>query len=180
MKQGSLLKKEQLSGFLRQQGDDLYRYACSLTGELEDAADIVQTALLRFVRQVELGRIEQATAAHYLKRSIRNGAIDRARRMQREAEAPLPEDLPADLRQWLKDRQSRAIYGVLAQAASDPDLAADVRTLIRLRFLEDQPLGVLTQELARSRSAVYRLMEKAIELLERRFRAADITLEDFD
>ena len=81
-----------------ERGDELLRYARLLTGNADDAADLVQDALVRTFGRLRNGfSVESAEA--YVRRAILNGSLDRGRRVslwRRIAPAQYqPEELPS-------------------------------------------------------------------------------------
>jgi RNA polymerase sigma factor (sigma-70 family) len=62
-----------------ERGDALSRYAYLLTGSVDDAADLVQDALVRTFGTPRLGLSVQRAEA-YIRRAILNAVIDRSRR----------------------------------------------------------------------------------------------------
>ena len=62
-----------------ERGDALSRYAYLLTGSLDDAADLVQDALVRTFGTPRLG-LTLPRAEAYVRRAILNAVIDRSRR----------------------------------------------------------------------------------------------------
>lgn len=81
-----------------ERGDALLRYATLLTGSPDDAADLVQDALVRTFGRLRNGfSVESAEA--YVRRAILNASLDRGRRTTRwRRVAPsqyVPDELPA-------------------------------------------------------------------------------------
>ena len=74
----------------RQYGRKIYNYAYRLTGNPDDAADLVQEVLLR-VRK-GLGGYRPGSFEGWLWRITRNAFIDGVRRRQRRPTSPLPDD----------------------------------------------------------------------------------------
>jgi len=67
---------------VRERGDALLRYARFVSGDAEEAADLVQDALVRTFGRLRNGfTIERAEA--YVRRAILNAALDRGRRRTR-------------------------------------------------------------------------------------------------
>ena len=63
-----------------ERGDALLRYARLLTGSADDAADLVQDALVRTFGRLRNGfTVESAEA--YVRRAILNASLDRGRRV---------------------------------------------------------------------------------------------------
>lgn len=75
----------------RVHGRRIYNYAYRLTGNTDDAADLVQEVLLR-VRQ-GLRQYQPGSFEGWLWRITRNAFVDELRRRRRRPTVPLPEDL---------------------------------------------------------------------------------------
>lgn len=65
-----------------ERGDALLRYATLLTGSADDAADLVQDALVRTFGRLRNG-FTVASAESYVRRAILNASLDRGRRVSR-------------------------------------------------------------------------------------------------
>lgn len=72
----------------------LYRYALSLTGDKDEAYDLLQTAVLRFLES-DTKKIGKPMA--YVSRIIRNHYFDAQRRANVIDWQPFPDDEPIDL-----------------------------------------------------------------------------------
>ena len=79
----------------RRYGRKIYNFAYRLTGNPDDAADLVQEVLLR-VRK-GLDRYQPGSFEGWLWRITRNAFLDGVRRKQRRPTAPLPDDDRASL-----------------------------------------------------------------------------------
>jgi len=81
-----------------ERGDALLRYATLLTGNPDDAADLVQDSLVRTFGRLRNG-FTVASAESYVRRAILNASVDRGRRVTRwRRVAPTqyePDELPA-------------------------------------------------------------------------------------
>jgi len=81
-----------------ERGDALLRYATLLTGNPDDAADLVQDSLVRTFGRLRNG-FTVASAESYVRRAILNASVDRGRRVARwRRVAPTqyePDELPA-------------------------------------------------------------------------------------
>ena len=160
--------------------DRMYRYAWSLCGDPDEAADLVQTAFVRCVEQVGAGRVRRETAENYLTRTVRNLSVDMHRRKQRLSRLEREEEIPAGERELARAEQSRLVYSLVAETVDDVSLPEDVRLVLRLRFLEQYEVSEIIEKTGRSRSAVYRLMERAVRHLSERLATEGIGVEDLD
>lgn len=142
-----------------QRGEALSRYAYLLTGNVDDAADLVQDALVRTFGQPRMG-LTLPHAEAYVRRAILNAVIDRSRRngtwrrVRHLALAPESVESPA--------------------AASDErlDLAARMRRLaprqaacIVLRYYDDLTVDAIAAVLGISSGAVKRYLSDGLKAL---------------
>lgn len=172
-----LLKPEDIPPLFEALADRMYRYAWGLHADPDMARDLVQTAFLRVLEKSRAGRVQRATAEQYLVRTIRNLAIDTLRRHGREKALDLGDEIPARSG-GPTEGELRKIHVLVQEATVDATVPEDVRAVIRMRFVEERDVTDMIGELGRSRSAVYRLMERAVKLLAERFRAAGFSVED--
>ena len=158
------------SAFLEHQRR-VFRAAFRITGNAQDAEDVLQTVFLRLARQGE-GTLAVANPSSYLYRAAINAALDllRARRERpsvalEEAQGSLdgsskrPDVVheAAELRAWLR----RAI-------AALPPRAAEV---FALRHLEGHENKEIARALGMSRVAVAVTLHRARHRLQQEFRA---------
>ena len=142
-----------------ERGDALSRYAYLLTGSVDDAADLVQDALVRTFGTPRFG-LTLPRAEAYVRRAILNAVIDRSRRdgtwrrVRHLTLAPASVDSPT--------------------AASDErlDLIERVRALsprqaacIVLRYYEDLTVDGVAQSLGISSGAVKRYLSDGLHAL---------------
>jgi RNA polymerase sigma factor (sigma-70 family) len=130
-------EEQAFTGFVREQGDRLLRYARWLVPDAADAEDVLQTALLRVAQR--WSRHVEAPEAYALV-VIRNLVIDRRRRAHLVAVPSSGEQVPDSAQPDLAD-------AVAAQAQLDAVLGAlppRQRVAVVLRVLE----GLSTAETA--------------------------------
>jgi len=142
-----------------ERGDALSRYAYLLTGSVDDAADLVQDALVRTFGTPRLG-MTLPRAEAYVRRAILNAVIDRSRRdgtwrnVRHLAVEPSAVDSPAsatDERLDLIDRIRR--------------LAPRQAACIVLRYYEDLTVDGVAQVLGISSGAVKRYLSDGLRAL---------------
>jgi len=158
------------SAFLEHQRR-VFRAAFRITGNAQDAEDVLQTVFLRLARQGQ-GALAVANPPSYLYRAAINAALDllRARREHPRVALEEAERSPdgsagrpdrvheaAELRAWLR----RAI-------ASLPPRAAEVFALHHLEGLENKEIA---RTLGMSRVAVAVTLHRARHRLQQEFRA---------
>jgi RNA polymerase sigma-70 factor (ECF subfamily) len=157
------------SAFLEHQRR-VFRAAFRITGNAQDAEDVLQTVFLRLARQGEA--LSMANPSSYLYRSAVNAALDLLRARRERPSVALEEaqgspDGPAgrpdrvheaaELRAWLR----RAI-------AALPPRAAEVFALSHLEGLENKEIA---RTLGMSRVAVAVTLHRARHRLQQEFRA---------
>lgn len=140
-------------------GDALVRYATLLSGDEEEARDMVQDALAATFGRLRNGfEVEQAEA--YVRRAIANRFLDRARRGQRWRRiAPLVGE-----RERL-DSGSTLTGERLDMAARLQRLTPRERACIVLRYDEDRTVEQIATELGISAGAVKRYLSDALAKL---------------
>lgn len=150
----------------------VFRAAYRITGNAEDAEDVLQTVFLRLVRRGAPGS-EVAEVEHYLRRAAVNGALDvlRARASARwtplEAAAPQAEGGPegsperqaasAEIRAWLREAVAR--------------LSPQAAEIFALRFFEGRDNGEIAQVAGTTTATVAVTLHRSRERIEREFRA---------
>ena len=150
-----------------ERGDALTRYAFLLTGSADDAADLVQDALVRTFGtprfQLSLPRAEA-----YVRRAILNAVIDRSRRdgtwrrVRHLAVAPPSADVP-------QDRSDARIDLMRRVRALAPRQAA----CIVLRYYDDLTVDQVAHTLGLSSGAVKRYLSDGLRALSSSIEASD-------
>lgn len=144
---------------LEEQYDKIYRYCYYKLRQKETAEDITQEAFLRYLNHQHHQNISQAMP--YLYTIARNLCIDEYRKQKpipfsTDMEAQFPEKLGTDER----------MFSALMMKMALAKLEEEERELILLRYVNEVPLGVISQMLGLSRFAVYRKLTKARKKLE--------------
>jgi RNA polymerase sigma factor (sigma-70 family) len=139
-----------------QRGEALVRYALLLSGDEEEARDMVQDALAATFGRLRNGfEVEQAEA--YVRKAIANRFLDRVRRVQRWRRiAPLVGE-----RESL-DSGSTLTGDRLDMAARLQRLTPRERACVVLRFDEDRTVEQIATELGISAGAVKRYLSDAL------------------
>lgn len=139
-----------------ERGEALVRYAMLLSGDEEEARDMVQDALTATFGRLRNGfAVEQAEA--YVRKAIANRFLDRARRGQRWRRiAPLVTE------RELVDSGSTLTGERLDMAARLQKLAPRERACIVLRYDEDRTVEQIATELGISAGAVKRYLSDAL------------------
>ena len=142
-----------------ERGDALSRYAYLLTGSVDDAADLVQDALVRTFGTPRFG-LTLPRAEAYVRRAILNAVIDRSRRdgtwrkVRHLAVAPASVDSPVSATDERLDLISRVRELSPRQAAC-----------IVLRYYEDLTVDGVAQVLGISSGAVKRYLSDGLRAL---------------
>ncbi|MFK4730240.1 sigma-70 family RNA polymerase sigma factor [Agromyces mediolanus] len=149
-----------------ERGDALLRYAYLLCGDRDEAADLVQDALVRTFGRPRLS-LELPRAEAYVRRAILNLVIDRSRRRET----------------WRRVRHlavepERAVVDADAVDARI-DLAERLRTLsprqsacLVLRYYEDLPVAEIARILGIAQGSVKRYLSDGLHALSSRMDAA--------
>jgi len=131
----------------------VFRAAYRITGNAQDAEDILQTVFLRLARQAE-GTLDVANAASYLYRAAINSGFDLLRARRVRLSVPLDEaaDAPGALPGPEAAHEAGEIRDWLRRAlATLPPRAAEI---FALRYLEGQANRDIARLLGISRVAV--------------------------
>ncbi len=108
---------------VRRHRQRLWAVALRTLGDPEEAADAVQDACLSAFRSAASYR-GQARVTTWLHRIVVNACLDRLRRRAIRPTAPLPEQVPADPRDRLAERETEIdVQRALAQLPDDQRLA---------------------------------------------------------
>lgn len=137
-------------------GDALLRYATLLTGSPDDAADLVQDALVRTFGRLRNG-FSVASAESYVRRAILNASVDGGRRVSRWRRiAPsqyVPDELPAS------DEQTALRLDLHEELQK---LAPRERACVVLRYYDDLKVDDIAGALGISAGAVKRYLSDAL------------------
>lgn len=172
------LQEGELGVFLDQHGDEIYTYLCVLCKDEDRASEALQNAYVKFLEQIRRGRVLRDSAPQYLQTIARNDYFSQLRREKREV--PLHNE-PVDSASSGKPNHAelvREMRMVLMETVADTKLPEDLRTVMRLRFLESADMEVICRQTGRSQATVYRLMEKALPVLAEACRKAGLHPED--
>lgn len=147
-------------------GRALFGYAYVLTGNRDDAEDLLQDALVRAFRSARTA-ISVDAAHAYVKKAIATAFIDRARRA---AVRPRLVDDAGDLSAWLGE------HPVGSDHASSTDTSIDLQTALMtlapreracvvLRYMEDMRVDEVAEALGIAPGTVKRYLSDAIQRL---------------
>ncbi|MGI9823227.1 sigma-70 family RNA polymerase sigma factor [Agromyces sp. Marseille-Q5079] len=150
-----------------ERGDALTRYAYLLTGRADDAADLVQDALVRTFGSPRF-QLTLPRAEAYVRRAILNAVIDRSRRdgtwrrVRHLAVPPVAADVPQEHSDARIDLMRRVRALAPRQAAC-----------IVLRYYEDLTVDQIAHTLGLSAGAVKRYLSDGLRALSSSIAASD-------
>ncbi|MBD3780936.1 MULTISPECIES: sigma-70 family RNA polymerase sigma factor [unclassified Cellulomonas] len=145
-----------IAALARDRGRALVAYAYLLTGDLRDAEDLVQDALVKTVVRTRTG-VDLQTVEGYVRRTILTTFVDGRRRARRWRDLlprlAGPEETLPDLADGVTVRQE--VRAALAE------LPARQRACTVLRYLDDLPVADIADVLDLSTGAVKRYLADA-------------------
>jgi RNA polymerase sigma factor (sigma-70 family) len=145
-----------VTNLVAQRGDALTRYAFLLCGSADDAADLVQDALVKTFGRLRNG-FTVSSAEAYVRRAILNGYLDGGRRRTRFrkivhlAATPESEESPAGASGQRLDLREQLLR-----------LSPRERSCVVLRYYEDLKVDDIAQWLGISPGAVKRYLSDAL------------------
>lgn len=157
---------------VEERGDALTRYAYFVSGSRDDAADLVQDALVKTFGRLRNG-FSVASAEAYVRRAILNTYLDRGRRTSR----------------WRKIAHLQAAPEVTESAAVDSEARIDLQEELRkltpreraclvLRYYEDLKVDDIAATLELSSGAVKRYLSDGLSKMAIHLAASDGTDEN--
>ncbi len=144
---------------VRERGDALQRFAALLTGTPDDAADLVQDALVRTFGRLRNGSTV-ANAEAYVRRAIVNAAIDRGRRGIRWRRIA-----PLALTPSVTPSPTDSTDAQLDMASALKALSPRERACVVLRYYDDLLVDDVARSLGISPGAVKRYLSDAMTKL---------------
>ncbi len=178
------LKRGELEDFFRREQKSLFKYINYLVRDTDTAADVLQVACLRFIKQVEKGNILRETAVNYLYRIARNEVY--AGFKAKKGKAINVESIDNYLEQSsITDGKAASekqfeLRSLFLATLQNGDLDKNIREVLYMRFLKVYSVEQIARKMKKSRSYVYRMSEEGIRYLASKFRNAGYKLEDFE
>jgi RNA polymerase sigma-70 factor (ECF subfamily) len=152
-------------------GERAYRLASRITGNGEDAQEVVQDALWTVIRKIDMFRGDSAFGS-WLYRIVANAAYQKLRgRQSRRQEISLDEVLPtAPVTDWSRATDNPAIQAELRTtlSAAIDELPADYRAVLVLRDLEGRSNAEIADALGLSVAVVKTRAHRARLFLRKR------------
>lgn len=143
-----------MSSELSEQYDKIYRYCYVRVHSRETAEDLTQETFLRYLEHPQYSSSSKTMQLLYT--IAGNLCTDHFRKHSTEE---LPEDLSSD-----EDLERSAISGItLRQALSSLD--KQDRDMVLLRYVNEEPIGVISQLMGISRFAVNRRLSAVLKKL---------------
>lgn len=170
-----LLTLEETGALIESCGSDIYSYLKALCRDPDQAADLSQNVLTRFIEKVRSAAIKKATARAYLFQMAKNEFLQTVRKKE---VLPLLVDLPSDSQKLTVATNSREIHIILMETIEDPGTPPDVSNVLRMRFIENIGVNEIGEKLGKSRATVYRLMETGSEVLLGAFQKYGFDISD--
>ena len=146
-----------------------YQFAFQLTGNADDAMDIVQEAFLRLHRQPDRLSVDPQHAVRWLFRAVRNLAIDMLRSRSARPQCEIPEDL-ADARQPAPDESAIGSEVSARLWAEIARLPLPEREALLLRDWQGMPYADIAELTGTTVSTVTSRIHEARTTLRQRLR----------
>ncbi|HEY0187411.1 MAG TPA: sigma-70 family RNA polymerase sigma factor [Cellulomonas sp.] len=152
-----------LDALVRERGDALVRYAALLTGDLREAEDLTQEALVRTFTRGRTTLREPAAVEGYVRRTILHAYLDGYRRRR----------LWQDLRHLVARAEVTEAHDAAADDRTDVRRALALlpprqRAAVVLRFYDDLTVPEIARRLGVSDGAVKRYLHDGVAALEAR------------
>ncbi|MDE6425201.1 MAG: sigma-70 family RNA polymerase sigma factor [Ruminococcus sp.] len=147
---------------LRSQYDKIYRYCYIRVQNREKAEDLTQETFLRFLEKPQYHN--QNKDLQYLYTIAGNLCIDEYRKKSTEE---LPEELPDS------SCNEEIILNSVALSTALEKLSEKDREIILLRYVNEEPVGVISRLYNISRFALNRRIKKILEFLRSEFERED-------
>lgn len=157
-----------VSQLVEERGHALERYAMLLCGNADDAADLVQDALVKTFGRLRNGFTVNSAEA-YVRKTVLNAYLDRGRRQSRWRRIA-----HLDLAPEIRDSEAPETERRLDLLAQLQQLAPRERACIVLRYYEDLKIDDIGASLGISSGAVKRYLSDALAKL-----AVSLSEEDF-
>ena len=145
-----------VTALVRQRGHSLTRYAWLLSGSADDAADLVQDALVKTLGRLSNG-FTVTSAEAYVRRAILTGFLDRGRRLTRWRRIA-----PLELAPDVIDSPTPASEARIDLQAQLARLTPRERACLVLRYYQDLKVDDIALELGISSGAVKRYLSDGL------------------
>ncbi|WP_062079342.1 RNA polymerase sigma factor [Demequina globuliformis] len=163
-----------LDTLMQQRASTLFGYAYVLTGNADEAEDLLQDALVRTFRKARrVGTVNEAHA--YVKRAIGTAFIDRHRRQQSRPQRHGSDQGDFSRASAHSDDHSTAVAQQLDLHEAILRLPPRQRACVVLRYLEDMPVAAVAEELGLATGTVKRYLADAVATLRTQVADVDFT-----
>jgi RNA polymerase sigma factor (sigma-70 family) len=157
-----------------ERGEALTRYAYFVSGNADDAADLVQDALVKTFGRLRNG-FSVASAEAYVRRAILNTYLDRGRRTTRWRRIAHFESVPE-----AEDSTTEATDARIDLHEELQKLTPRERACLVLRYYDDLKVDDIAETLELSPGAVKRYLSDALGKMALRLSAGDLAEENTD
>jgi RNA polymerase sigma-70 factor (ECF subfamily) len=144
----------------------VYAYVVKRVQNREEAEDLTSDVFHQALAKIKSFEWRGTPFSAWLIRIAANAMADRWKRVARENEDPLPDDLE-DTEAHGKDIERRAALFQLVDS-----LPADQRRVVAMRFVEQKSIREIAQEIRRTEGAVKQLQFRALEKLRAQMEVA--------
>ena len=171
---------EEVKRVFQEHKNELWRYLCSMSGNPDDADDLLQTVFEKLLKLLEKGAYRGGDLRALIYRMANNTYIDKDRR--RKSERRFLDgyaDLYDDRMRKVEDK-SEKIREVLEAALASPRLSQKKKLILRMRLFEGHSVEIIAQEVDLSQPTVYREIKGAFLVLKEMFEEAGLTPEDLE
>jgi RNA polymerase sigma-70 factor (ECF subfamily) len=145
----------------------VYAYVVRRVQTREEAEDVTSDVFHQALAKIKDFEWRGVPFSAWLIRIAANAMADRWRRVGREGNRPMPDDLE-DTQSYDEDIEQRAVLFQLVES-----LPADQRRVVYLRFVEQKSIREIAQEIRRTEGAVKQLQFRALQKLRAQMEGAD-------
>jgi RNA polymerase sigma-70 factor (ECF subfamily) len=145
----------------------VYAYVVKRVQNREEAEDITSDVFHQALSRIKSFEWRGVPFSAWLIRIAANAITDRWKRVARQNNEPLPDDLE-DKSPHAKDIEKRAALFQMVET-----LPADQRRVVEMRFAGQKSIREIAQEIGRTEGAVKQLQFRALEKLRAQMEGAD-------
>lgn len=145
----------------------VYAYVVKRVQNREEAEDITSDVFHQALSRIKSFEWRGVPFSAWLIRIAANAITDRWKRVARQNNEPLPDDLE-DKSPRAKDIEKRAALFQMVET-----LPADQRRVVEMRFAEQKSIREIAEEIGRTEGAVKQLQFRALEKLRAQMEGAD-------
>jgi len=147
--------------------ESVYAYVARRARQRDEVEDLTSEVFRKALANLPRFRWTGAPFAAWLFRIASNLIADRAKRVAKEGNVPLDDNLPAPVGERLQSNLEE-VERLAHMFRMVGDLAEDQRRVLVMRFAEDKSISEIASELGRSAGAVKQMQFRALENLRAR------------